>query len=166
VRVNVNGISLLRLLIAVILVSTVATAYLNFRNEMESPSSQESKYSTLDSALGCALNLIANDLRLARPISHNDNPPIIIEHLANSDLILISGNNSRYLVDDNARLIRLSEAGRLTLATEIVSLRALEVGRETIVLTVTVRTAAGDMPFKREELRSCSKVVTVGFPLN
>jgi len=167
VRSDNKGISLIELLIIIILISTLATAYLNFRDHTNRAAGYGSKYSVLDSALYAAVDIIANDLRLTRKIKSDGENPLIIEHLADTDIIKIKRINFQreYLVDENGRLIRIDNNGRFTLAGEIVSLRARELGQENIVLTITAR--IGGISYDgKDELRSYSRVATVNFPLN
>ena len=166
-RSNNKGISLIELLVIVILISTVATAYLNFQDDTKRSASHEPGYSVLDTALYAAIDIIANDLRLARKIIPDGDNPVAIEHLAETDIIKIKRANFQreYQVDVNGRLIRIDSNGRVTLAREIVSLRARELGQENVVLTITARMGRTSYDGK-DELRSYSRVATVNFPLN
>jgi hypothetical protein len=167
VRSNNRGISLIELLVIIILISTIATAYLNFQEDTSRSAGYESRYSVLDSALYAAVDIIANDLRLTRKIKPDGENPLVIEHLADTDIVKVKRANFQreYLVDENGRLIRIDNNGCFTLAGEIVSLRARELGQENVVLTITAR-MGGTSYDGKDKFRSYSRVATVNFPLN
>jgi hypothetical protein len=167
VRSNIRGIALIELLIVVILISTAATAYLNFRDDISLTRGREPGLTALDSAMNAALDMIALDLRQARQAPGLIGGPLAIEHLGKTDRLIIRRNNgqSEYLIDETRRLIRQTGGARQSLAADILSLKAQELGRETIVLTLTAHQAGENFDSNDNIFRSYSKVVTVNFPL-
>jgi hypothetical protein len=166
VRLKNSGISLIELLVIVILISTVATAFLNIRDDLCQSNSLEPRFSAFDSALYAAIDIIASDFQLACLAQPGEEKPLVIEHQEGTDIIRIKKDNCQreYLVDADGRLVRIDKNGRFTLARDIVSLRVLELGKATIVLTVTAR--AGGESFNEDyELRSYSRVTSLNFPL-
>jgi hypothetical protein len=150
-----------------ILISTAATAFLNFRDDLGFAKSDELRLTTLDSALYAALDIIAFDLRMARQAPESMSGPLAIQHLGKTDRLTIRHNNyqNEYLIDNENRLIRQTESCRQRLADEIISLKAQKLGKETIVLTLTARPKGESLDGKADIVRSYSRVVTVNFSL-
>ncbi len=164
---SVRGISLIQLLIAVILISTVATAYMNLQGEMALSKQSEPRISTLDSTRFAVLDNIALQLQLARRDPYERGEPLEIRHQGVSDKILIRHDNVEidYLVDDHGKLIYKDKSNQKTLAEEVIFLKAQKLGKETIVLTMATRPTAGNGDSPYSSSNSYSKVVNVDFPL-
>jgi type II secretory pathway component PulJ len=167
VRSNFRGIALIELLVVVILISTVATAYLNFRDDTSRSKSDEPRMTVLDSALYAALDIIALDLRLARQAPGLIAGPLAVEHLGYTDRLTIRRNNcqNKYLINEHNQLIRQTDSTRQRLAEEVLSLKAQKMGKETIVLTLTANSKGESLNGSGDIARSYSRVVTVNFTL-
>ncbi len=164
---SVRGISLIELLIAVILISTVATAYMNLQGEMALSQRNETHLSPIDSTRFAVLDNIALQLQLARRDPYKRGEPLEIKHQGASDKILIKHDNAEieYLVDEHGKLICRDSRNQKTLADEVVFLKARQLGKETIVLTMATHGSAGKNGSPSSSSSSYSKVVTVDFPL-
>lgn len=164
---SVRGISLIQLLIAVILISTVATAYMNLQGQMALSQRNAPRISTIDSTRFAVLDNIALQLQLARRDPYERGEPFEIKHQGATDRILIKHDNAEieYLVDEQGRLIYKDNRNQKTLAEEVIFLKAQKLGKETIVLTLATRSTGGNGDSPYSPSNSYSKVVNVDFPL-
>jgi hypothetical protein len=164
-RSKIKGVSLIELLIVVILISTVATAFLNFRNNRRFSASDEFELSAFDSAFYSVLDEISLEIRMAN--SRRDGKTVTVEHLRGTDRITINTDNYRikYQIDDEGRLIRQAGDERRTMATDALCLKIRDLGRETVVLTLVARPAGNEIGASRPAIRSYSRVVPLNFPL-
>ncbi len=165
VRSNITGIALIELLIVIILISGLAAAFLNFRDEFVIYPAKDGGLSSQDSALYEALDVISDDLYLARRKPPENAIPLAIEHLGSTDKIRIKygGRWSQYLIDENSNLIKQTGDNLQRLIGDIASLKVQELGKQTIVLTLSVKPHYKNG--EEREVRSYSRVVTVNFPL-
>jgi prepilin-type N-terminal cleavage/methylation domain-containing protein len=166
VRSNIKGVSLIELLLVVILISTVATAYLNFRNNPRFSPGNETKLSAFDNAIYAALDEIGLELHLAYRNRAGD--VVSINHLKSSDKIIIRAENGQidYQIDDGGRLIRQIGHERRVMAEGALYFKTRKLGRETIVLTLLARPTKKETCGSDNCIRSYSRAVTVNFPLD
>ncbi len=164
-RSNIKGVSLIELLVAVILISTMATAFLNLRNNRRIFINNESELSVLDSAYYAVLDEIGLELRMAN--RKRDGKAMPVKYLKAADKITINTENGQiqYQIDDCGRLIRRTGHGSQILADNALYLKIRELGRETVVLTLIARPMADDPGGLGHDVRSYSRVITVNFPL-
>jgi type II secretory pathway pseudopilin PulG len=163
-----RGMFLLELLIVVILISVVATAYLNFHSGQTDRESADSSLADSNQYIFAALKEIGFHLRFACP-RFPDSPAksVFIDNTGESDRIKILHNGIiyEYLVDNNNQLIRRMASKEDVLADNVISLKALPMGNQTIVITLTVKTPIDIIDSSGEEARSFSEVVTTNYLL-
>jgi hypothetical protein len=165
VRSNIKGASLIELLVAVILISTIATAFLNLRNNRGILIDNESELSVFDSACYAVLDEIGLELQMAN--RKRDGKAMPFKHLKAAHKITINAENGQiqYQFDDCGRLIRRTGHGSRIMADNALYLKIRELGRETVVLTLIARPTGDDAGGLGHAVRSYSRVVTVNFPL-
>jgi hypothetical protein len=165
VRSKINGITLIELLIVMILISGAVTAYLNFQNEIGKSRGKEPGLSFQDSVFYGALDIMANDLLLARKNITVKESPLAIEHLGNTDKIRIRHGNYfiEYLIDAKGRFVKQTGNILQRLTSAVVSFKLQELGKQTIILTLSINPHNSNGGERK--VQSYSRVVTVNFPL-
>lgn len=157
-----NGIALIELLIIVILVSTLATAYWNFYLYSGNNPAAQAEYSPIDSIAYDILDEITLNMRQARFDSLQGGNPITISHNADSDEIDIRayGKNLIYYVNDKNFLIKNEGTERRFLLGEVNTLKAVRLGSQTLLITIIIGhdSGQGDSNAKPQNY---SRVVTV-----
>ena len=140
-RSRIKGIALIELLIVVILISTVATAFWNFYIASDRfPRAEPKLSSPSDSLADAILDEMAFNLRQARTDSLHKSKSIIIKTTSDSDTIeIIRGSTSiLYFVDDNNVLVIKIGEDRGTLLTDVKSLKATALGSHNLLLTLSL----------------------------
>jgi hypothetical protein len=128
----------MEIMIAVILISLIATAYLNFRAGQSDPLSQGAEDTARNSFVEAALEEIGYHICFARQQSPSVQP-LIIDEGPRSDRIIVLHNNIRYeyFVDSANNLIRRQGTKDNILASDIQALKATRIGSQTMVITIT-----------------------------
>jgi hypothetical protein len=139
-----NGISLIELMIIVILISVIATAFLNSRLHISLPAEERPKAAVLDDSIRSALDEISYHLRFAGYASPAEARPVSIEYGERADRIMILHNGARfeYFLDNAGNLMRKVGETQEILASKITSLKVLVTGKETIVVTISTDSGA------------------------
>lgn len=153
-----NGISLIELMLIVILISVVATAFLNSQIRTSLPPEEPAKAEVLDDSIRSALDEISYHLRFAGFASPAEARPVSIEYGEKADRLVILHNGARfeYFLDDTGNLMRKVGETKEILASKITSLKVLVTGKETIVVTISTDCGA------RQEM-SGSKMLSRSF---
>jgi hypothetical protein len=159
-RARDEGMTLIEIMIIVVLISTIATAYWNYHITQKSEQIGEAEFSGPDSAITLALDEIGYYLHLARPDTIGGRKPFTVAHQAGSDKITILHDSLfyEYYIDNRGNLIRHVNSSFERLAEDIISLRALRMGAQTLVITLSTRNRL-DSVSSGEQFRSYSKVV-------
>lgn len=143
-----SGFYLIELMIIVILISVVATAYWNFRSGRLDPLPQDFEASTGNSFVQAALDEIGYHVCFARQnAAEGSMKPVIIEDGVRSDRIIIFHNFSRYeyFVDDNGNLTRRLGMQDEILVPGVQSLKIARIGSQTVIVTITTSFQDGDV---------------------
>jgi uncharacterized protein YxeA len=136
-----KGISLIELLIIVVMISVVATAFWNLRiGRSENPLAQSPKAGA-DGTIRSALDEIASNLRFASYNSLGRKEALTVDRRGNSEVIRIVQNDVilEYFVDDQGNLIRRVGSLETILGENIASLKLLKMGKETVIITISVK---------------------------
>jgi len=157
-----KGIALVELLIVVILISTVATAFWNFYITRDRIVGGEIKYSPVDSIAEGILDEIALGLRQARPDSQNSSQAISVSSDGFSDEIRITYGNLKttYLVDSGYNLVRERKSEKSTLLSDVNSLKVTALGSHTLLITLLLKQNDSQSD-NQGTVRNYSKVTTV-----
>ena len=139
-----NGISLIELMIIVILISVIATVFLNTQNHASFPPEERSKTMVLDDSIRSALDEISYHLRFAGFASHDQVRPVSIIYGDRSDKLLIQHDGVRfeYFLDNSGNLMRKVGQTQEVLASQITALKILVTGKETVVITISTNSGA------------------------
>jgi hypothetical protein len=136
-----SGIFLVQLMIAVILISVIATAYWNFRSGPVDPLPQEAAATTDNGFIQAALDEIGYHICFARRNNQNDSgQPLLIKEEIKSDRVIVLHNNVRYeyFVDEDCNLVRRQGPDEVVMAGGIQSLKVARLGSQTVVVTITM----------------------------
>jgi len=134
-----NGMLLVELMIVVILISVISTAFWNFNSDRSEPAPQQIDNSR-DSSIQAALDEIGYHICFARRNPADSHAKsIVIDDGFKSDRILIYHDNStyEYFVDDEDRLIRRHANEDIVLGARIYSLNISRIGSQTLVVTIS-----------------------------
>jgi hypothetical protein len=157
-----KGIALVELLIVVILISTLATAFWNFYITRDQMVKGEAEYSPVDSIADSILDEIARGMHQARPDSQNTSGVISVKNDGFSDEIgFVCGNTmTSYFVDGGHYLIRERKSEKSMLLSDVNSLKVTALGSQTLLLTLSMKPddAKSDTP---GAVRSYFKVAAV-----
>jgi len=155
-----RGFSLIELLILVVLISVVATAFWNFQLNNSRVVDDGYLQFAPDSSVRMALDNIGYHIRFAGRGFNGKSEPIQIipGDLADRLLVFHSDSCYEYLLEDG-RLIEQSGRGRKILASDVTSLKFVRMGRETVVVTVSKAGDATRRPDTTAAARSYSAVV-------
>jgi len=136
-----KGIALVELLIVVILISTVATAFWNFYITRDSIIEGDAEYSPADSIADDILDEIALNLRQARPDSQSISEAVSVHDNGFSDEIEITSGSVRtsYFVDSGHYLVRERKSEKSLLLSDVNSLRVTALGSQTLLLTISLK---------------------------
>jgi hypothetical protein len=159
---NRKGIYLIELMIIVILISVVATAFLRFRSERSDSMLTDSTFAISHKYIRATLDEIGFHMRFARP-RFPDSPdrPLLIKNEASSDWIRILHNGIayEYFVNDKAQLIRRMNNSDDVLVENVNSFKAHQMGDQTVVLTISVKIANDIIDYPASETQSFSEVI-------
>ena len=160
---NCRGIALVELMIIVIIISTVATAYWNFYISRDYPPIRERVYSPIDSIADDILDEIALNLRMARPDPMLSRDAVIIHPNNNFDRIDVLAKDVKfvYFVDQSNRLIKESSLQRGALIDDVISFKATPMGTQTLVITMQLGPKANVLDSTEINPRTYSRVVSV-----
>ena len=144
-----TGIALMELMIVVILISVVATAYWNLSAVSHVPTSNELSDYSADSTIQTALDEIGYHLYCARKTDRIISA-IEIDSGDVADRLGIwhQGSYYSYFLDDDRNLIRQNGKSIEALASGVSTLRVTRIGQKTLVVTIVrkveSRTGEGD----------------------
>jgi hypothetical protein len=161
-RKNDKGIYLIELMIIVILISVVATAFLRFHSEQSDTMLSDSTFAISHKYIRAALDEIGFHLRFARPrFPDSPDKPLLIRNEASSDWIRILHNGIayEYFVNDKAQLVRRMNNTEDILVENVNSFKALQMGTQTVVLTISVKTPNDITDYPPPETQSFSEVI-------
>jgi hypothetical protein len=131
---------LVELLIIVILISVVATAYWNFRSGQLEPLPQDLEATSQNSFIQAALDEIGYHICFARGnAARTPVKPLLIEDSDRGDRIVVFHNNARYeyYVDENNQLIRRCGGENIVMVSGVYSLNVSKIGAQTLVVTIS-----------------------------
>ena len=167
-KARCRGMALVEIMIIVILISTVATAYWNYYITHDFPSPIERAYSPTDSIANDILDEIALNMRLARPDSAQSRIPVIISKNGKSDQIDIISRDIRYIyyVDQYYNLYRRIGNNRGLLLDDVLSFRVTPMGIHTFVITLQVGQIASEASSTPADYRNYSRVVSINSPFS
>ena len=164
-RILIRGIALDKLLIAIMAVSVFSTAIWNYQLKNSETWADPMLDSRAEERIKSTLDDIKYHLKLAgyEYVSH---PEVVsIESENQSDIIRISHNgiHVEYKIDNEHNLIRSMETAEKTMAENVSSMRFMEAGPNTIVVTIT------RAPFSqghRDEIETLSKSYSIVVEMN
>ena len=162
---NAKGISLIELLIMVVMISVVATAFWNSRAHRGGDDTDYASSSSDDGGIAAALDEIASNVKFAAHSPQGVGEPLITSQGARGDHIQVFQNNScvEYFVDEQGCLVRRANSRETVLGDSIASLRLTRMGKETVVITISGKSdgiCGNDST--AQESRTFSAVVGVG----
>jgi len=157
-----KGIALVELLIVVILISTLATAFWNFYNTRDRIVEGNPEYSPVDSIADGILDEIAFGLHQAHPNSPNTSGAVSVKSDGISDEIEITNSTIRtsYFVDSKHYLVRERKSEKTVLLSDVNSLKVTALGSQTLLLTLSLK-LNDTQTDNSEAVRSYFKVATV-----
>ena len=134
-----RGMALDKLLIAVMAVSVFSTAIWNYQVKNSDSWADPLVDSRAEERIKWALDDIKYHLTLAGYEYNSDGEYPAISGSGESDSFIIchKGNNVEYFIDSESNLIRSIESADKVMAENVSSLKYLEVGPNTIVVTIT-----------------------------
>ncbi len=138
-RFLIRGIALDKLLVGIMGVSVLSTAAWNYSVRNSETWADPLLDSRAEERIKSALDDIKYHLKLAG-FEYVSRPEVVaIESENQSDIIRIlhNGISVQYRIDDKHNLIRTMESAEKTMAEKVNSLRFMEVGPNTIVVTIT-----------------------------
>jgi len=157
-----KGFSLIQLLIVVIMISVVSTAFWNLHVSRLEASYDGYQSGTAENSVKMALEDIKYHLGLAGYDLGNGKKPLKIAKRKESDKLIIWHNNIcfEFFVDDNKNLIKRIENTDKIMAENINSLKAIEMGDSRITVTLSTTSTKENEQDKIETLsKSYSTVV-------
>lgn len=155
-----HGISLIELLIMVVLISVVATAFWNFHLNNTSATDMVKSGFPPDPGIREALDKISYHIRFAgRGLSGEVDPLLIIQGDMADQLKVFHGDSCYEYLLENNRLIERSGESSKVLAEDIISLKFMKMGQETVVVTVSRAPDSAQAPDSMKSARSYSAVV-------
>lgn len=131
---------LVELMIIVILISVVATAYWNFRSGHLEPLPQDMEATSQNIFIQAALDEIGYHICFARRAPNQSSvQPLLIESNARSDRIVVFHSNARYeyFVDESNNLVRRHGGEDVIMAAGVYSLNVARIGAQTLVVTIS-----------------------------
>lgn len=135
-----SGMFLVELMIVVILISVVATAFWNFHSEQLQVDKPPGGVTVPNSVIQAALDEIGSHVRLARPESaHSSSSPLAIIKGSQTDRLLVRHNNVdyEYFVDVANNLVRRRGEDEIIIASNIIDLRVARIGSQTLIITIS-----------------------------
>lgn len=164
-RMFVRGMALDKLLIAVMAVSVFSTAIWNYQMKNSDSWADPLIDSRAEEQIKGALDDIKYHLTLAGYEYNSDGEYIVINSNGESDSLTIchKKNKVEYYIDSKGNLIRRIESAEKLMAENVSSLKHLEVGPNTIVVTITRAPYTHE---KEDEIETFSKSYSVVVEMN